>query len=342
VTLLLDPVADQRWQDLVDRSPGASVFHHPAWLGLLARHYGYTFAAPCAIDPDGRAEAGLPVALVASRLTGRRLVAVPFSDRCGPLVAAGAGAGARERLATAVEELRAVRGLPLTVHEAFGELPGATVRDRYHEHAIDLSEGAETAEKRFASRVRRNTRRAVRLGLTFHRGVDRPALDAFYDLHVQTRRRLGVPTQPRGFIRELEGLFRRELGFVGIVRRDGEPIAAAVFLGAGRTLTYKYGASDARHLDARPNNLLFTETVRWAAGAGYASLDLGRTDIGQEGLREFKLSGGASDRMLAYTTVGGAGGAGGERGEKLLGALIRRSPPWVGRAIGTLLYRHVG
>ena len=170
---------------------------------------------------------------------------------------------------------------------------------------------------------------------------DRAALTAFYRLHVATRRRLGVPTQPRRFVLGLERLFSAGLGFVLLVRSSDRIAAAAVFLTTRGTLTYKYGASDARALSARPNNLLFMEAIRWGCEHGCRSLDFGRTHWGQEGLRAFKLSWGAQERELRYRHVGRAprrdahvGGA--------LAALIRRSPPLAGRLIGEVLYRHAG
>jgi CelD/BcsL family acetyltransferase involved in cellulose biosynthesis len=106
---------------------------------------------------------------------------------------------------------------------------------------------------------------------------------------------------------------------------------------------YKYGASDARYLRAHPNNLLFMEAIRWGCAHGLHELDFGRTYWGHESLRAFKLSWGAEERELRYRYVGGGvPAARGARGERLLGAVIRRSPPLAGRLIGEALYRHAG
>lgn len=120
-------------------------------------------------------------------------------------------------------------------------------------------------------------------------------------------------------------------------------MAAAVFLAFGDTLLYKYGASDARWLQMRPNNLLFMEAIRWGCEHGMRTLDLGRTHWGQESLRAFKLGWGAQERELRYRYVGGgAPVARGARGQRMLAAVIRRTPPLAGRVIGEVLYRHAG
>jgi CelD/BcsL family acetyltransferase involved in cellulose biosynthesis len=338
-TVVLDPLSDPRWLELAGSAPGATVFHHPLWLGLVRKTYGYGVTSVCALDGAGRAVAGLPLAYVASRLTGRRLVAVPFADACGALVRPGAPDDALAAVVAAAEHERRRRSCVLEVRD---RVTGAgTATDLFHRHVIDLGEGADAAEKRFHARVRRNVRKARREGVTVERRTDREALDAFYALHLLTRRRLGVPTQPRRFIRGLQELFDAGLGFVALARHDERPVAAAVFLRGGDELLYKYGASDPGALSLRPNNVLFSDVIRWAADDGLTSLDLGRTDLGHEGLRDFKRSWGADETTLAYTYAGKAAPSGDEgRAGRALASVIRRSPPVVGRAVGEMLYRH--
>jgi CelD/BcsL family acetyltransferase involved in cellulose biosynthesis len=341
-TALLDPIGDPAWLRLVGRAPAATPFHHPAWLRLVRGHYRYPTAAVVALDRSGEPVAGLPLMAVGSRLTGNRLVSVPFSDACGPLLVPEAGADAAHALARAVEAERARRGVKLEVRERFDE--AGTAVELFVRHVVDLRDGADAVEKRFASRVRRNTKKGRREGVVFTRESGTSALDIFYALHVQTRRRLGVPTQPRSFIRGLRPLFDEGLGFVGIARHAGRPVAAAVFLRAGSTLLYKYGASDEAALPLRPNNVLFSDVIRWAADEGLDALDLGRTDLDGEGLREFKRSWGAEELPLAYTYAGteppSPNGHG--RVDRAMAAVITRSPPVTGQIIGQMLYRHAG
>lgn len=337
---LLDPVNDPRWARLVACSPAARIYHHPAWLALIAGSYGYRLAAPVVVAGNGEPIAGLPMALVASRLTGRRLVALPFSDCCAPLLAEGAPADALQMLARGVEAERARRGIALEVRAAFPQL--ATPAERYLAHCVDLRAGIAAVEQRWSSQVRRNVRKAERMGVTVQRADDVPALDVFYGLLLLTRRRLGVPTQPRAFIRGLSRVFARGLGFVATARFEGRAVAAAVFLRSGRVMTYKYGASDIGFQHVRPSNLMFAQVIRDACEANVETLDLGRTDFGQDGLAAFKRAMGATETALAYTYRGTQPGQGRSAGLRIAAPVIRRSPPAVGRALGELLYRHAG
>ncbi len=154
-----------------------------------------------------------------------------------------------------------------------------------------------------------------------------------------------MPTQPRRFIRRFAELFEAGLGFVWLVFDDERPIAAAVFLTYNGTATYKYSASDAASLAKRPNNLLLPEAIRWSCEAGLRSFDFGRTDIENVGLRKFKRSWGAEEQELSYTYVAEREprqAAAPSLRERVLGATIRNSPPFVGRVVGGALYGHFG
>jgi CelD/BcsL family acetyltransferase involved in cellulose biosynthesis len=114
-----------------------------------------------------------------------------------------------------------------------------------------------------------------------------------------------------------------------------------LFLAWNRTLIYKYSASLPEYLKLRPNNLLLWHAMRWGCENGFHTFDFGRSDADNHGLRKFKSGWGALERPLAYTTVADhpvARGSG--RLLHLAGPVIRRSPPWVCRAAGELLYKY--
>jgi CelD/BcsL family acetyltransferase involved in cellulose biosynthesis len=343
VTVSLDPVRDPRWSAFIDRCPAATAFHHPAWLRLLRDQYGYAMAAACVTDADGELCGGLPFARIRSMLTGRRLVALPFTDACPPLIAAGAPPSAREELEAAVRAEQEGAGVEFEVRDWLPRLGGAS-GERFYDHSLDLGPDPAAVEAGFSkSQVKRGIKKAVREGVTIERTTEVRALDEFYRLHVETRRHQGVPTQPRRFIRRFEELFAEGLGFVLLARWQGKPISAAVFLAFNGTLIYKYGASAREHLPKRPNNLLFSEAIRWGCLNGMSRLDFGRTDVDNEGLRAFKRAWGADERMLAYTRLpAGARRSAVPGGSARLGFVIRRSPPLVGQMVGSVLYRHVG
>jgi CelD/BcsL family acetyltransferase involved in cellulose biosynthesis len=338
---VMDPLNDDRWGALVAAAAGASIFHHPRWLQLLHGQYGYELRAPCVLEGD-RALAGLPVARITSVLTGRRLVALPFSDVCAPLLDADAPAQARAMLMDALEAEHRSSGLDLEVHAAVEDLPCGHTVPRFYHHVLEL--GPHAAELRMAKpQVKRGIAKAHREGLLVERDTSGWGLERFYDLHLRTRRRQGVPTQPKRFILAFSELFDAGLGFTLLARRRDRIVAAGVFLAFNQVLTYKYGASDERYLHTRPNNLLFAEAIRWAQHNGMREYDLGRTDLDNAGLASFKRSWGAAERRLAYTyTAGHDARATTGLAARVARQAIQRGPRSVGRAIGATMYKHYG
>jgi hypothetical protein len=130
------------------------------------------------------------------------------------------------------------------------------------------------------------------------------------------------------------------LGTVLLAYERETPVAGAVFLAWNGAVTYKFGASDPAYWALRPNNLVFWEAIRAACVRGDRTLDFGRTELENHGLREFKCGWGAREEPLVYTFAGGAPRSD-ARGivVRALGAAIRRSPVWFCRAVGEAGYR---
>jgi lipid II:glycine glycyltransferase (peptidoglycan interpeptide bridge formation enzyme) len=224
-------------------------------------------------------------------------------------------------------------------------LPGGRRAQTWPEavrHTTALSTEPLDVHKRFSKAHQRSIRKAERSGLRIVRGCGAAELEAFYHLHLGTRKRQGVPIQPRRFFRLLQRhILGQDLGFVQTAWLDEKPIAAAVFLTWNDTLVYKFGASDDRHWEHRPNHLLFWTAIRWACENGYRTFDWGRTDLENEGLRQFKSAWGAREEPLIYSAFGAVPAKrGGGRLGKALGTMIRRSPTLVCQATGELMYRY--
>jgi CelD/BcsL family acetyltransferase involved in cellulose biosynthesis len=333
---------DPRWADFVARHPKATPFHHPDWAKLVADCYGFRGFALITHDETGAIRAGLPVVEVRHLHTAPKWVSLPYTDYCPPLAGAQQE---QEELAAALKQASSEAGARLV--EIRGPLAGSAAGATALRHVLALSgDPAEVYAGFHRSQVQRNIRRAEREGLTV-RLATRPEdlVDTFYRLHLRTRRRQGVPVQPRRFFRQLwDTVISTGLGSVLIVEASDRPIAAAVFLAWNGTVVYKFGASDAASWSLRPNHVLFWHAIRVACEQGYRLFDFGRTDVGQAGLRDFKLSWGATEEPLVYRMLGGKPGPvpiGDGMATRVLGPVIRHGPLLFCRAVGETLYRYV-
>jgi CelD/BcsL family acetyltransferase involved in cellulose biosynthesis len=333
---------DAAWREYVESRPDALPFHHPRWSAVLTATYGLAAGAVVVRD-GGTIVAGLPVVVVTTPLRRPRLVSLPFTDYCPPLVAPGVDPSA------ILDPLRAeCRRFGARRAEIRAEVDGAVPIDAAgYRHVLDLRGGYDAVAAQYhASQVRRNIRRAHASGLVLrHSDEGDDLVDEFYRLHVNTRRRLGVPVQPRRFFRHIREQLIGEHGSITVATLNGRPVAAALFLRQASTVVYKYGASDAESWSARPNHAIFDDAIRTACDQGYASFDFGRTDADAEGLRSFKRGWGAQETPLVYSAVGDVrpvtlAPSAPSIPSRVLRTVISRSPEWVCRLTGEVLYRY--
>jgi CelD/BcsL family acetyltransferase involved in cellulose biosynthesis len=337
-TLTTRAIDDPPWLAFLESQPEATVFHHPAWSLVLSDSYGYRPSVLVQTDAGGAIEAGLPVVEAAS-FGRRRFVSLPFTDYCPPLAATPA---ILARFSANLVRWRAqARSGGFTVHGALSGGSDISLAPRAVRHVLALGCSSEALWHTLnGSPVQRAVRKARSQGLAATVTKTRDDLAAFSRLHVETRRRLGVPVQPKRFF---EGLWRRVLqpglGFIVLARRAGQPIAGAVFLAWNGNLIYKFGASDPRSWELRPNNLVIWTAIEWACQRGFAQLDFGRSDLDNQGLRDFKARWGAVEVPLVYSYVGS--GPPRSRSNLVMRAMatvIRRSPRSVCRMLGEMLY----
>jgi CelD/BcsL family acetyltransferase involved in cellulose biosynthesis len=331
-------VDSREWLEFLAGRADAGVFHQPAWPLLLAECYGFRPFAIALSEQDGdRLVAGLPV-LEITQLRKTRWVSQPFTDASPPLASES---DAPRLLAEAGEAVRDAGARQLEIRGAFPGIPPGAAPTALS-HVVALAEDQELVLAEVSRHVRKNLRASERAGLIVRRAERESDLaETFYALQLETRRRLGVPIQPRRWYRLL---WRRFLepghGFLLLAYDRDRPVAGGVFLTWEQTITAKYSASTEAAWSLRPNNCVFWEAMRWGCANGYRTFDFGRTDIDAEGLRRFKLSWGAVEHPLHYTIIGETTRRADGSHLQFMSAVIRRSPPIVTRALGEILYRY--
>ena len=331
-------IGDPGWNDFAASHPDATLFHHPAWVGLLADCYGYRALAVTIPGHGAPVIAGAPVMEVASPLGRRRWVSLPFTDHCPPL---GGGAD----LVTALTELgrsRALDGIEVRAPLTPGDHVHWTSAHVRHELALTTDHPRIWAG--FNKNHRRNVRIAERGGVRIVRGSSADDLEVFYKLHLRTRRRLGVPIQPRRFFRLLlDRVLAPGLGFILTAYSGEVPVASAVFGSHNGTLIYKYSARDERYAKLDANYLLLWSAIQWGCESGHRVFDLGRSDLDQPLLRGFKDGWGAREEPLSYAWIARAPvKTRARRLDGAMGVVIRNSSPWLCRAVGELFYKYAG
>lgn len=344
------PLDDSRWNEFVERHPHSSIFHSVEWLRALRLTYGYE---PIVIttSPSGIAlRNGLVLCRVNSWLTGRRLVSLPFSDHCEPLLDEREDFDAfTSTMETQLDlekllyiEIRPTRPLAFT-----GSLSCSTCEHYFHK--IDLAPDLETLFSNcHKNSTQRKIRRAEREGLVYEDGRSKRLLDIFYRLLVLTRRRHHLPPQPIKWFENLIDCLG-ESAKIRVALKDRQPVASILTLQYKDTLLYKYGCSDVRFNQLGGTHLLLWRSIEEAKARKLRVMDLGRSECENTGLVTFKDRWGGNRSVLTYfrfaapaTSRGHFVPADADWKQRAVRRVVPVLPDRILCALGNVIYKHLG
>jgi lipid II:glycine glycyltransferase (peptidoglycan interpeptide bridge formation enzyme) len=342
------PLESSRWSELVQKHPRSSVFHTVQWLEALRRTYGYEPIVVTTSPPGSELQNGLVFCKVNSWLTGRRLVSLPFSDHCDPLVdnedETDMVLSALERRLRK-EQLLYVEFRPVRAIAAGVDRFQSTYQ--YHLHQLDLTPDLGTLFRNcHKNSTQRKIRRAQKEGLVYEEGRSKTHLDIFYDLLLLTRRRHQVPPPPRKWFENLIHCFGESLT-IRVALKGKQPIASILTMRHKDTLLYKYGCSVAHFHELGGVHLLLWRSIAEAKQQGLRWIDLGRSDFENTGLTTFKDRWGGARSTLLYsrfaaTSKGCFVQAGHDWKKRAAQSVFFRLPDRALTSVGEMIYKHIG
>lgn len=345
----IHPLEDRRWNEFVKRHPCSSVFHTVQWLEALRRTYGFEPVVITTSPPGIELQNGLLFCRVNSWLTGRRLVSLPFSDHCDPLV--GDDAELSVMLSALEQQLReeGLRYLEIRLARALAPTLGLTESThQYCFHQIDLTPDLETLfHNCHRSSTQRKIRRAETEGLVCEEGRSKTLLDMFYRLLILTRRRHRLPPQPKRWFQNLIECLGESLK-IRVALKDRQPVASILTMQHKNTLVYKYGCSDVRFKNLGGIHLLLWRSIEEAKRDGLRVMDLGRSDCENNGLITFKDRWGSARSVLCYPRFSSAdstchflpGRA--DWKQRVAGLVLAHLPDRLLSSVGDVMYKHTG
>jgi hypothetical protein len=338
---VINPLTDPRWGELATRHPKASAFHQTGWLRALECTYGYEFVGLTSANPRDELTSGVVFAKVASWLTGTRLVSLPFSDHCEPLIKTASDAGEFSQWLTHEankHRWRYVEIRPLQPTADYGWEPASS----FYFHSLDLKPSTEEIFRTLhKNSIQRKVKRAEREELTYEAGRSQQLLREFYSLVVITRRRQRLLPQPRRWFANLVECMGDRCQ-IRVARFNGVAVAAILTLEHGTSTIYKYGCSDQRfhYLGGMP--FLFWKLIEGSKAAGMTDIDFGRSDLDNQGLIAFKNRLGTSKKRLCYYRYGTDLKGGRPYDIPGVKKMFSILPGWALSVGGRLAYRHLG
>jgi CelD/BcsL family acetyltransferase involved in cellulose biosynthesis len=293
----VDPRTDLLWRKLLEQAP-SGVFHSPDWIQVLTDTYGWEAHAYVILSDNGEPCAGIPFCRIADML-GERIVALPFSDYCDPLV--NDANGWRMLIDQLLPEHR-----PITVRCLHNNLPLGDERFSLFKeakwHGLDLRPELDALWSAMHESTHRAIRKSQRAGLVVRPAQSEDELRAFFDMHLKIRKyKYGLLAQPYTFFQNIWRRFvETEQGFLLLALCENKIVAGDLFLTFKDTLYYKFNASLPGDLSHRPNDLLIWEGIQRGKNQGLKLLDFGLSDIDQEGLIRYKRKFGTQEKTISF------------------------------------------
>jgi Acetyltransferase (GNAT) domain len=293
---VVNPLEISNWDDKILNFSEYSFFHSSYWCKVITETYNYK-PYYFIVKSNGSISASIPLMIVNSKLTGKRAVSLPFTDYCTPLVSSEINFS---DLQSNIIEFCKGKGLKyLEIRGGNKFFNGVLPSNFDYNHSLNLSIGEAELHKNLSGNTKRNIKKSVREGTIVEISNSISALEDFYKMNCLTRKKHGLPPQPKSFF---ENLFKYVLapnkGFIAIGKFKGLSIAGAVYLLLGNKAIYKFGASNMEFQNLRANNLVMWEAIKYCKNNGYESFCFGRTEPDNEGLRKFKLGWGTEEQVL--------------------------------------------
>ena len=345
----INPIVDKRWDAFITSHPDSTIFHHSAWARVLQDRYRCDPAYYVLENEDGEISAAAPFFRLKSLLTGKRLVCLPGSEFCFPLVYSEGDL--MELLTRARED---VNGGGFSYFEVRGwgnlgapEQFGLEAHPYFLNHVVNLDGDMEAVRTRMDRNGRYNLRYAMKSPVTIRMGQSEDDLKEFYRLATATRRRLNLLPQPYRFFQSVyHHIVLPGHGYFLLAELSGKVIAANMYFCFKDTVTHEFNAADKDYFEFRPNYLLIWKAMEHACEGLYRYYNFGRTQPENQALANFKRHWGSEELTLPYYYYPAVQGISSVRQNSLMyrtNAIVNKwLPEFVLKFAGEVIYRHVG
>lgn len=289
-----------RWDAFVDSHAEGSPFHLSAWLKTISQAYDIVPYLYVSQSETNSIRAVAPFFLMKGFLGSRRLFSLPFSDFCYPL---GVEKGNIQKLLQWILEEQLDKLKYIEIRGPLEDVAGFVAHPYYKRHFLRLDPDPQKVLGRVDKRtIQYNIRKARREGVQIIEDNTPKGTEEFYKLHLLTRKKHGIPHQPKRFFLSLwQNMIEKDQAFILLAAHESHIVAAGLFMKHKRKIYYKYNVSNPAYLvKFVPNHLLTWTAIEKACLAGYDILDFGRTAPDNAGLMRYKHMWGAEDLDLPY------------------------------------------
>ncbi len=330
------PDAAATWNEFVSRRPDSHYGHRYEWRSVVEGAYKRSCKFLLA-RRNAEVVGVLPLVWMPGRISGNRLVSLPYLDLGGALAADRDAQAALN--AAAIELAQQLGARSVELRESAQPESAGTESDRFR-FLLALPDSSDALWQAVGQKVRNQVRKARKSELSTVR-AEAASLPEFYNVFSRNMRDLGSPVHSRRFLAAILDRFGDDAHLYLTRDRDGRTVAGAIGLRHQDTLTVPWASALRAARPMCPNHSLYWEILEQAIAAGLERFDFGRSSVGT-GTYRFKKQWGATPVPLTWQQLDGSGShpeapAPAGPGGLLAVDVWRRLPMFLANRIGPLV-----
>lgn len=178
---------------------------------------------------------------------------------------------------------------------------GLMIKTHKVKMVFELPDSVDSLLNGFKSKLRSQIRRPIKEGMIYRIGK-KELLDDFYKVFAENMRDLGSPVHSKKLFLNVLKSYNRYSDLIIIYDKKRKPVAGAMVIGNGDSLSNPWASSLKEYRAFSPNMLLYWVMLEYAVKRGYKTFDFGRSTPG-EGTYTFKQQWGAKEIPLYWYNI---------------------------------------
>ena len=270
-----------------------------AWRQAVKKAYGYE-AHYLLAEKDNNVCGVLPLVDFRIPFLGSALISLPYCDAGGVLADSD---GIEQQLLDAALDLTKKTGMKCHIRSTQSLLIDRENTTDKVRMLLTLPENSELFLASIRSKLRNKINKPLKHGYRVEIGSSE-LIEAFYSIFAVNMHELGSPVHSRRWIEAIVSEYHEKVRIGVVFTPDGMPVAAGMILLHPTTISNPWASSLREYGHMKPNMLLYSTLLSFAADNGYKQFDFGRSSLGG-GTYLFKEQWGAQpSKLYWYDDIG--------------------------------------
>lgn len=282
------------WDTYVLQHPDGLAYQLYAWRLAVKQAYGYE-AHYLLAEKDHRICGVLPLVDFRIPFFGTKLISLPYCDAGGILADSD---DIELQLLDAVLDLTKQTGMKCQIRSTQPLSIGRENTTDKVRMLLTLPENSDVFLANLRSKLRNKIKKPLKHGYRVEIGSS-GLIEPFYSIFAKNMHELGSPVHGRNWIEAIVSEYGEKVRIGVVFTPDRIPVAAGMILLHPTTVSNPWASSLREYSHMKPNMLLYSTLLSFAADNGYHQFDFGRSSLGG-GTYLFKEQWGAQPSKLYW------------------------------------------